>query len=208
MLWTIVTPEARASWDGTALQLRPGRIARRGAGRGRHRGPLAHLLRQHLQSGAVEGRRDEARDAGQILEEPAGGRADRAADPLGRQQRGRAWSPAPQTPGSQTRRRHRGAHRRGPRDARRAAARHGRQRARRPATRGAGLHALRPPPIRDPDGLRRGPVDGRPRLRRRAAGRQGGSGRANPSSGRRDRCSTGRSARRGSTAAAPMSPMR
>ena len=80
MAWSILTPDVCAHWDGHAVSITPGVAQGRGAVRRPARRNLAHLLRQHLQSGAAQDQGDAARDAEEILEESAGSRADRAAD--------------------------------------------------------------------------------------------------------------------------------
>ncbi len=88
MDWTIVTPEARASWDGTALMLGPGGSRDDVPAEDATEEDWRTYYTNIFNPGAAEGRCDEARDAGQILEEPARGVADRALDPLRRPKRG------------------------------------------------------------------------------------------------------------------------
>ena len=79
MRWAILTPERSVHWDGERPGLRPGRAPRPGAAGRCRRGALAHLLPQHLQSGAAEAGDDEAGDAQEVLGQPARGGADRSA---------------------------------------------------------------------------------------------------------------------------------
>ena len=84
MAWSILTPEICAHWDGHAVAFTPGIGRAEAPSEDRLEEMWLHLLRQHLQSGAAEGEGDAGRDAEEILEEPAGGGVDQAADRAGR----------------------------------------------------------------------------------------------------------------------------
>ena len=74
----IATPDLTAAFGTATLRFGRRRAQARPARR-RGRGSVAHLFRQHLQSGAPQARRDAVGDAEEILEEPARDRADSGA---------------------------------------------------------------------------------------------------------------------------------
>ena len=78
MRWAILTPERSVHWEGRP-GVRSGRAPRPGAAGRCRRGALAHLLPQHLQSGAAQAGDDETGDAEEILGQPARGGVDRPA---------------------------------------------------------------------------------------------------------------------------------
>ena len=80
MRWTILTPYASADWDGERLAIGPGAAKGDAPARGRHRGAVAHLFREHLQSGAAEGEGHAEGDAEEILAEPSRGLAHSRSD--------------------------------------------------------------------------------------------------------------------------------
>src|SRR5262249_37616361 len=149
--------------------LRPTGAEERGAGRRSAGGCVAHLLRRDLQPGAPDGEGHAARDAEEILEEPARGRTDsephrrcrEARQYHGRRTRHRAVDVVAIAPP--------------PSAARIADAGRGPRR-----REGCSLRLLTLPALRasDADGIRRGPRPRRAYARRRTGGRPGGSGRA------------------------------
>ena len=80
MRWSILTPERLAALGRRTLSFGPGRRPARGAARRRCRGRLAHLLRSIFNPARAEVGAMRARDAEEILAQPAGGAADSAAD--------------------------------------------------------------------------------------------------------------------------------
>ena len=135
-----------------AALARPGRAPRPGAACRRRREALAHLLPEHLQSGAPEARRHAEGDAQALLEEPAGSAADRTAGRRGR--RTEHDHDRQRTDRSEAAPRHRAAADAGPRrDA-------GRRFAAQPAGAARSARALPRVPdrrARDAGGARRGP---------------------------------------------------